>query len=109
VEPGEDEEDAGKLVIDDPGEYPPHEIYYFVKLTDWPSDEDLPGEVLSLLMDYLSILIEIPNTRRARAVAANAGLQNEFMSEQELLGRKTEIELQMEENKAMLPMFTASA
>lgn len=82
----------------------PYTLYYLISLRDWEMEEDLPTSCISLVMDHLEALIAIPNTERARMAANSTGLpSSEFPPVQELRARVTEIELQMEDSKAMLP------
>jgi hypothetical protein len=84
----------------------PYTVHYFVNLRDYDADEDLPGDGISLLLDYLVALIAIPNTARERQIATATGLQAELPSDEELRTRKSNLELAMEENQAIIPMVT---
>ena len=93
-------EQAGKSVK-------PYTVSYFVNLRDMDIDEDeLPPEAVGPLSSYLEILIAIPNTARARQIATATGMQVEYPSDEELRGRKENLELDMEDSQAIIPMAT---
>ncbi len=82
----------------------PYTIHYFVNLRDYDlAVDDLPPELLSILLDYLVALIDIPNTARARRVALATGQQIEVRGDEELLARKQALELAMDEEYAIIP------
>ena len=82
----------------------PYSLYYLISLRDWDMERDLPTSCISLVMDHLETLISIPNTERARMAASSTGLSSsEFPSIQDIRARVAEIEMQMEDSKAMLP------
>lgn len=83
---------------------PPYTIHYFVNLREYSlTEDDLPPEILGILLDYLIALIDIPNTARARRVALATGQQIEVRGDAELLVRKEALELVMEEEYAIIP------
>ena len=100
----------GKLVIAETSKSKkPYEVYYYANLRDWDLDTALPaGESLSLILDYLTALIAIPNTARERQVAIASGLQAELPTDEELRARKENLETAMEERQAIIPMVTVS-
>lgn len=82
----------------------PYSLYYLISLRGWDMERDLPTSCISLVMDHLEALISIPNTERARMAASSTGLSSsEFPSIQDIRARVAEIEMQMEDSKAMLP------
>lgn len=82
----------------------PYSIHYFVNLREWPMDMEVPQECISLVSDYLEVLIEIPNTDRQRNVMSSTHLDHSgLQSVQELRARLAEIEMMMEESRAMIP------
>lgn len=110
----EEDGDNLKILIDDGTIDPdgdntdfPVTVYYFANLREWDHDEDLPGECVNPIRRYLYALLEIANTRRARAASQAAGLAVvEFPDEQTLRDRKAAIEQEFEEKQAMPMMFT---
>lgn len=85
----------------------PYIVSYFVNLRDMDIDTDeLPPETVGPLRDYLEALIAIPNTARARQIATATGIQAEYPSDDELRGRKEDLELAMEDSQAIIPMAT---
>lgn len=84
----------------------PYRVYYFVNLRDYDLETALPAESVSLLIDYLTVLLEIPNTNRMREIAATTGLQIDYPTIDDLQGRKLTLELAMEESQAIIPMAT---
>jgi len=81
----------------------PITVHYFANLQDWPMDKDLPNGCVSVVLDYLVALIEVPNTERARTANAAMNLQADLPGAQELRDRLSFIEQNMEDNQAMLP------
>lgn len=79
-------------------------LLWLARLRDWPLDKPLPHGCTGLVGDYLEALIDIPNTARTRdAYHAIDGPAADLPSLQELKSRLAELELAMEENKAILP------
>lgn len=99
------DEEAGKLRpqpgVSNAGEMT---LYWLARLRDWPLDKSLPYGCTGLVGDYLEALIDIPNTARTRdAYHAIDGPVTDLPSLQELKSRLAELELAMEENRAILP------
>jgi len=85
----------------------PYTLSYFVNLRDMDIDEDdLPPETIGTLCDYLEALVAIPNTARARQIAAATGIQGDYTSGEELRARRDTLELAMEDEQAIIPMAT---
>lgn len=85
----------------------PYTLSYFANLRDMDIVQDsLPSEAIGLLRDYLEALIDIPNTARARQIAAATGVQAEYPTDAELKARKESLELAMEDSQAIIPMAT---
>ncbi|RIW17885.1 hypothetical protein [Vibrio harveyi] len=64
----------------------------------------LPPNSISVLGDYLQLLIQIPNAERERRVAASGKLDtSDIPAEVDLATRKTELETQMRLNRAAVP------
>jgi hypothetical protein len=85
----------------------PYTISFFVDLRAYNLTIDaIPPDIIGILLEYLIALIDIPNTARARRVALATGQQVEIRSDQELLERKQALEMEMEEEYAILPMIT---
>lgn len=81
----------------------PYCLSWFVNLRDWPLDEDLPGDVPTLLADYLEALIAVQNTERQRNAMLITGQQTQDLSSvQDLRQRIRDIEIEMEENKSII-------
>lgn len=79
-------------------------LHWLARLRDWPLDKPLPHGCTGLVGDYLEALIDIPNTARTRdAYHAIDGPVADLPSLQELKSRLAELELSMEENRAILP------
>lgn len=78
----------------------PYRLFYFQKLLP---DGELPDESISLLFQYLSAMIEIPNNRRAREVANATGMTMEFPDDDQLKQRADLIEQEMEDTRGMIP------
>lgn len=103
--PTQPDRESGVLYLGtEPRNRPPYTVHYLVKLTAWPLDKDLPTSCISLVSDYLETLISIPNTERTRGILNATGQASDHLpAEQELRTRLTELEVEMEEAKAMLP------
>jgi len=84
-------------------------LYWLARLRDWPDDKDLPYGCVGLVSDYLQALIDIPNTQRTRDAwdDINGPIQD-LPSIQDLKARLTELELQMEECRAIIPSMLIS-
>lgn len=92
-------------IVTDTNSVAPYTFTYFVDLTRIDFTEgELPTETHALLMDHLTALIDVQNTKRARAAAQATGRQAEFPMDQELRERVTQVELEMDEAKAIIPM-----
>ncbi|MBQ9406347.1 MAG: hypothetical protein IJU37_06355 [Desulfovibrio sp.] len=81
-------------------------LAYFADLRHWPADENLPGDCCPLLTDYLEALIALQNTERMYNAYLTAGMHENpqgLLSQQELRQRVAELELAMEDNKAIVP------
>ncbi|MBE3985662.1 hypothetical protein HJ136_21360 [Vibrio parahaemolyticus] len=64
----------------------------------------LPPNSISVLGDYLQLLIQIPNAERERRVATSGKLDtSDIPAEADLAARKTELESQMRLNRAVVP------
>lgn len=84
----------------------PYCLYYFLDLRHWPADTPIPGDCDALLLDYLEALIAVLNTQRQREAYIMAGMSQpaqELISASELKQRVTELEMMMEDNKALVP------
>jgi hypothetical protein len=100
-------EDSVAVVVQAGKSVKPYIVSYFVNLRDMDIDDDeLPSETIGLLRDYLEALIAIPNTARARQIATATGIQAEYPSEEELRARAENLELAIEESRAIIPMAT---
>lgn len=85
----------------------PYALTYFVNLRGVDIDAGtLPAEIIGILAKYLTALIDMPNTQRARQIASATGLQVEYPTDEELRARKENIELEIEESQAIIPMMT---
>ncbi len=80
----------------------PLTIHYFQNLRKWDGETNLPNGCVSLVLDYLIALIDIPNTERERGAALATGQQVELPSKQDLQARLDALELAMEEAKAIV-------
>ena len=82
----------------------PYTFYYFENLREWEYDEDLPHDCVALISDYLEALIALYNVERQKEVYLTTGISagSELPSQSELRSRISEIELQMEDNKAIV-------
>lgn len=79
-------------------------LYWFSHLAAWPPKKNLPYGCVGLVGDYLEALIDIPNTSRARDAYHDInGPVSDLPSLAELKGRLAELELQMEECRAIIP------
>lgn len=84
----------------------PYCLYYFIDLRHWDADEPIPGDCDAMLLDYLEALIAMYNTQRQREAYIMAGMSQpaqDLIPASELRQRVTELELMMEDNKAMIP------
>jgi hypothetical protein len=64
----------------------------------------IPETAVGTISDYLEALIAIPNAKRERRVAAAGKLDiSDIPTETDLEGRKTELELKMAQNRAIVP------
>lgn len=86
---------------------PPYRIVYLLDLAGLNVDEDqLPRGIVSLLGDYLECLIDIENTRRFRMAGGTAEIQvDSLRTDSELIDRKNQLELDMQETAEILPMM----
>lgn len=105
VRPSRLNRETNEILLDtDSRNVSPYSLYYLISLRDWDMERDLPTSCISLVMYHLEALISIPNTERARMAASSTGLSSsEFPSIQDIRARVAEIEMQMEDSKAMLP------
>ena len=95
----------GRLVFSPETSSGPLTLYWLARLRDWPDDRPLPYGCVGLVGDYLEALIDIPNTSRTRdAYHGMDGPIPDLPSMQELRARLTELEQQMEECRAILPV-----
>lgn len=84
----------------------PYCLAYFCSLRYWDMEEELPADCDALVSDYLEALIAILNTKKEREAYLQAGMQEAaqtLQSEQELRQRVTDLEREMEDNKAIIP------
>ena len=84
----------------------PYCLYYLADLRNWPSDINLPRECASLVADYLEALIAVQNSERLQNLYLTTGMHDSVQnipSQQELRQRIAELEVAMEENKAIVP------
>ena len=91
-------------VVTDVDSYAPYTIWYLAQLRGYDEDTDLPGGVAGPVLEYLIALIDIENTKRARAVAQATGRQIDLSSDEELIARKLTIEMDIADSQAFLPM-----
>lgn len=86
---------------------PPYRVVYLLDLAGLNIDEDqLPRGIVSLLGDYLECLIDIENTRRFRMAGGTAEIQvDSLRTDSELIDRKNQLELDMQETAEILPMM----
>ena len=85
---------------------PPYSLSYFCSLRDWDMEEELPADSDALVGDYLEALIAILNTKKEREAYLQSGMTDAaqtLQSEQELRQRVTDLEREMEDNKAIIP------
>lgn len=82
----------------------PYTLYYFQNLRDWDMDEELPHDCVALIGDYLEALIALYNVERQKEVYLATGISSgsELPSQSELKQRLSDIEIQMEDNKAII-------
>lgn len=83
----------------------PYCLSYFCDLRNWDVERELPGDCDALITDYLEALIAVQNTKRERESYLMAGMNDpaqNLLSEQELRQRVTDLEREMEDNKAMI-------
>lgn len=104
----EKDEEGHKILRLLPGSkhVPPYCLSYFCSLRDWDMEEELPADCDALVSDYLEALIAILNTKKEREAYLQAGMQEAaqtLQSEQELRQRVTDLEREMEDNKAIIP------
>ncbi len=99
---------AGKLKIETTTRSVlPFKVWYFVAMRSMDlKTGNLPDESISLLYEYLTALIEIPNNKRAKEVAVTTGLPFEIPDEETLKQRKDLVEQEIEDNQSMIPMAT---
>lgn len=104
-----EENDEGKRflrLILWPKHVAPYCLSYFCSLRDWKMDDDLPHDCEALVADYLEALIAILNTKKEREAYLQSGMQDAaqtLQSEQELRQRVSDLEREMEDNKAIIP------
>lgn len=95
-----------KIVLDVKGKdrIAPYTFYYFEDLRKWGLDEELPHDCIALISDYLEALIALYNVERQKEVYLTTGITagSDLPSQSELRNRLTEIEQQMEDNKAII-------
>lgn len=96
---------ARKLLFYPEDDSGPLTLYWLARLRDWPVNRQLPYGCVGLVGDYLEALIDIPNTSRTRdAYHGMDGPIPDLPSLQEMRARLTELEQQMEECRAILPV-----
>lgn len=97
-------EDKIVLEIEGKDRIAPYTFYYFENLREWGLDEDLPHDCVALISDYLEALIALYNVERQKEVYLTTGISagSELPSQSELRSRISEIEVQMEDNKAII-------
>lgn len=78
---------------------------YMQNVLNEPFDSfQLPTPCISLLGDYLELLITIPNAERQRRIAIAGKLDvTDIAAEPDLAARKAEIENSMRANRAIVP------
>ncbi len=102
-------DDAGVIELGlDGGESYPLVLTYLVALGDVDIDSyELPKTAISLLSEYLQVLIAIPNAERLRRVLIAGKMDtSDVPLEADLQARKTELEEKMAASKAMLPTIS---
>ncbi len=93
-----------KLVFDVSADNLKIRLYWLARLRDWPDDRELPYGCVGLVGDYLEALIDIPNTQRTRdAYSDIQGPTQDLPSLQDLRARLSDLELQMEDCRAIVP------
>lgn len=84
----------------------PYCLYYFADLRNWPLDEDLPPDCSTIIADYLEALLNVVNIERQREAYLSMDMvqaAQELQNVSELRQRITDLEIVMEENKALIP------
>ena len=83
----------------------PLTLMYMQNVLNEPFDSfQLPTPCISLLGDYLELLITIPNAERQRRIAIAGKLDvTDIAAEPDLAARKAEIESSMRANRAIVP------
>ncbi|EOX3945970.1 MULTISPECIES: hypothetical protein [Vibrio] len=83
----------------------PLTLMYMQNVLNEPFDSfQLPTPCISLLGDYLELLITIPNAERQRRIAIAGKLDvTDIAAEPDLAARKAEIENSMRANRAIVP------
>ena len=95
------------VVTEETNSVKPYKITYFVNMREMDIEEGvLPFESITVLTDYLYVLISIPNTQRTREVAAATGMQVEIPGDADLDQRKSLLEHSMEDCQSIIPMAT---
>lgn len=86
----------------------PLTLHYFVNLREIDLNKYvLPPSIVGLIMDYLEVLISIPNASRSRRVAIAGNLDvSDIPAEAELYQRRIEIETRMNSSRAAIPMIS---
>lgn len=85
----------------------PYTIHYFVDLVNMDVDTgEIPADCVPLLRKYLRILLTEPNTKRHKEVMAATGIQVDLPSSEELDADKKDVEQEMEDTQAIVPMMT---
>lgn len=89
---------------------PPANLLYFVDLAGSDYDDyQLPPESLSILQDYLELLIRIPNNEIKSALAARNEIVDPSVEDNaSLLTRKKELEIEMITSAPPLPLVSFS-
>lgn len=86
----------------------PLDMWYFVNLRRVDLEHyELPEDFISLLQDYLEVLISIKNTARERNVLIAGGMDASHLpTDSDLDTRKEALELEMQSNRVITPMIT---
>lgn len=86
---------------------PPYRVVYLLDLAGLDKQADqLPRGIISLLGDYLEALIDIENTQRLRMAGSTAEIPvDSLRTDAELIDRKNQLELDMQEMAEILPMM----
>ena len=93
-------------LITKPKHVAPYCMYYFCDLRNWALDEDLPPDCPYLIADYLEALLNLINTQREREAYLSMGLvaaAQELPNATELKQRIYDLEVEMQDNKALIP------